>query len=85
MSAAMRIPSRIGIMTLRSMMAIEASSFSTRQRSALASSVSGAPLWAGAVMVTAAASAAVSRTVVKPLGMVPKDSSDYQLWGHEKK
>ena len=84
MSAAMRIPSRIGIMTLRSMMAIEASSFSTRQRSALASSVSGAPPWAGAVMVTAAASVAVSRTGRETSWHGAKDSSDYQLWGHEK-
>ena len=46
MSAAMRTPSRIGIITLRSMMASDASSFSTAQRFALTLSVSGARGWA---------------------------------------
>ena len=64
------MPSRIGIITLRSMMASEASSFSTLQRSALASSVSGPPRCAGTVVVTAAASAAVSMSVAMILRTV---------------
>src|SRR5438046_1213256 len=58
MSVAMRLPSRIGTRSLRSMMARDSSSFSVACRAAICCGVGGPPGWAwaqGLVMTIAAA------------------------------
>src|SRR5262245_51513598 len=71
MSVARRTPSRIGIITLRSTMASDCSSFSIAQRLAACSGMSGVPRCAGSELDETATSAARAQTKRRGLAMGP--------------